>query len=289
MSAEYFPYQTLEYISALKIGLLELDQELKNEAATKEETVEMNSEIWSKLPQELLMRIIAQLPTLFSARFRAVCKGWKHLLSPEFNYQMLQSTVVQSSFPAFLISGVRYSNTRNLVQEDLSLLQALPSLRMYKLPLNFCPYELNSVVTCCRSFLCCFGLMERKSTLFICNPMTRTFKTLPSISLLRIDFCGFSVDASTRTFILVMGLNNCINGVRNNMEINMYDSESDRWTQMWMSIPLSIAPIGEGVYSRGRFYWINVNHSVQGWTTRFDVAIFDAAANHWTTIRPPQR
>ncbi|GLJ24791.1 hypothetical protein SUGI_0474030 [Cryptomeria japonica] len=235
MSGEYIDYRRLEYLFALKEGLLELDEELKNQSPTNEDTVEMYSEIWSKMPQNLLMCVIAQLPTIFSVRFRAVSKEWKHLLSPAYTYQMSPSSVVQSSLPAFVISGVRLSSTRNLVREDLTLLQAVTSPRMYKLTLNFCPYELKCVVASCRSFLCCSGLIEGNRALFICNPVTRTFKTLPFITVDKFDFtldifdfCGFTFDASTRAFILVIGLNNCIEGERNNMQINLYDSESDR-------------------------------------------------------------
>ena len=62
MFADYFPLEILEYLSVLKMGLLELGQVLKNKEATQEETVEMDSNIWNKLPQELLRLIITQLP-----------------------------------------------------------------------------------------------------------------------------------------------------------------------------------------------------------------------------------
>ncbi|GLJ24794.1 hypothetical protein SUGI_0474090 [Cryptomeria japonica] len=57
-----------------------------------------------------------------------------------------------------------------------------------------------------------------------------------------------------------------------------------------MDVPLSICPKGEGLYSRGSFYWINYTPFDQSGRPkfRFDVAAYKVAEKRWDIIRQPQ-
>ncbi|KAH9309617.1 hypothetical protein KI387_037528, partial [Taxus chinensis] len=115
-----------DYTSSLK---LVLELELLKKPAIKEETIEMNGEIWSGLPQEILMLVLAKLPTLNIGKFRVVCKRWKFLLSPPGNALKRISSAVSpcNPSPAFLIGGLCFSHMKKSVMNDLYLLQSVPT------------------------------------------------------------------------------------------------------------------------------------------------------------------
>ncbi|GLJ24897.1 hypothetical protein SUGI_0476300 [Cryptomeria japonica] len=263
----------LELAGGLKVGI------------ARAKSIEMNSEIWSSLPEELLMLIVANLSTLISGRFSAVCKHWKHLLSPGKTF--ISAVVPICSSPAFLFGCFRPSCLTKYLLEDWYLFQSEPTCPMYKFSLEFLEQGSVNVVTVCKSLLCCSK--DRTSTSFcICNPVTRTWIVVPpATQLKRWDFIGLAFDTSTRMWTLVIGMNQGTN----NIVMEIYDSETNGWAKLEINNPsISIFPSGEGLYSRGKFYWINKS-SVNGirWRFRFDVVAFNVAERSWDIIRQPER
>ncbi|GLJ24898.1 hypothetical protein SUGI_0476350 [Cryptomeria japonica] len=246
----------------------------------------MNSEIWCNLPEELLILILANMPILIRGRFRAVCKQWKRLLS--LGKILIQSAVVPTcSSPAFLFGRFRPSSLTKPLVDDWYLLQSQSVCPMYKFSLDFLEQGRDNVLIVCKSLLCCSK--GRRSTSFcICNPVTRTLIIIPPpTQLKRWDFIGLAFNTSTRVCTLVIGTNQD----NTNMVMEIYDSGTNGWAKLKITNPpISIFPIGKGVYSRGKFYWINKS-SVNGMGIRFrlDVAAFNVAERSWNVIRRPQR
>ncbi|GLJ34670.1 hypothetical protein SUGI_0697380 [Cryptomeria japonica] len=143
-----------------------------------------------------------------------------------------------------------------------------------------------NVVTSCKSVLCC-SKDEAPTLFYICNPVTRTWKELPSpIQLRRYDFIGLAFDGSTRVCILIIG-RSLIIGEESNMVVEVFNSQTNAWTKLQMNTTRSVYPLGEGVYSRGRFYWVNSTYlGLNG--CRLDVVSLDVGKKHWNVIRHPE-
>ncbi|GLJ24797.1 hypothetical protein SUGI_0474130 [Cryptomeria japonica] len=283
-------YPILDLQEELK---LELKSELERKPAV-EETSEMDVQVWRKLPAELLMRVLSHLPTLIMGKFMVVCKSW----GTELHQSQLSVPLCLS--PAFLIGGLHGHNDYDRPIHHVYLLQSLPTYPLRKLSLDFfavCGY----VVASCKSLLCYRSYPEvyilkeaRKSTpsyLFsICNPITRTCKRLPPIQFYP-DFIAMSFDPCAKRCLLVTGVNNNnTGGHRNQLVMEIFDSQSSTWTKSEMEVTLSVFPRGEGLYSRGSFYWINYTPLDQSSQPmfRYDVVAFNVAENHWHVIRRPE-
>ncbi|XP_057830097.2 F-box protein At5g49610-like [Cryptomeria japonica] len=254
----------------------------------------MDVQVWSKLPEELLMRNLSDLPSLIMRKFVVVCKSWRT------QFQQSQLSVPLSLFPAFLIGSLHSHND----YDNLYLLQSPVTYPLRKLSLDFLATS-GHVVTTCKSLLCyvsyprSFIFKDTKSSICgpsdlfsICNPITRTWKRLPPPIQLRSDthFIAMSFDPCARRCLLVIGVNNNTGGDRNQLVMEIFDSQSSTWTKLEMDMPLSVFPKGEGLYSRGSFYWINYNPLDQSSRPmfRYDVAAYNVAENRWDVIRRPE-
>ncbi|GLJ51604.1 hypothetical protein SUGI_1096780 [Cryptomeria japonica] len=286
----------LELVSALKS---ESEMNLKGIIAMNGEQIEMDNKIWSELPEELLILVLSSLPTLISRNFRVVCKRWQDLLLPSPMFRDISSTLVPSSSPAFLVGAAYSPHSRKT--HRLYLLDSRP-LGVYPFSLDFLGRGRFSVLTSCKGILCCRSSYTQGGPTFfyIFNPLTRTSlslrsppdpKRLPpyrsSFDFVRyLGFYGLAFDSATRSYILVIGYNNPINGERNNMEMQIYDSCTNEWTLINMNLSNPIIPSRGGIYSKGNFYWINGDSSM---IITFHVAVFNVANRNWSIIELPSR
>ncbi|GLJ51607.1 hypothetical protein SUGI_1096860 [Cryptomeria japonica] len=267
----------------------------KGRIVMKGEQIEMDNKIWSELPEELLMLVLCSLPPLISRNFRVVCKRWQDILLP---------SLVPSSSPAFLV-GATFSSKRANTHR-LYILDSQP-LGVYPFSLDFLGHERFSVLTSCKGILCCRSSYKQggPSFFYIFNPLTRKSlslrppcnpKRLPpdpnrfphmrsSFNFVRyLGFYGLAFDSATRRCILVIGYNNPINGERNNMEMQIYDSYTNEWTLINMNLSNPIIPSRGGIYSNGHFYWINGDSSM---IISFHLAVFNVANRNWSIIQLP--
>ncbi|GLJ24783.1 hypothetical protein SUGI_0473920 [Cryptomeria japonica] len=237
------------------------------------------------------MRVLSHLPTVIMRKFMVVCKSWRT------EFQQSQLSVPLCLSPAFLIGGLHSHNDYHV--HHLYLLQSLPTYPLRKLSLDFLA-TCGIVMTTCKSLVChvsfgsCFNFDDiRESicshTFSICNPITRTWKRLPPIRSYR-DFIAMSFDPCARRCLLVVGETNNTRGHRNQLVMEIFDSQSSTWTKSEMDVPLSVFPNGEGLYSRGSFYWINytpLDQSIRP-MFRYDVVSYNVAENRWNVIRRPE-
>ncbi|GLJ34671.1 hypothetical protein SUGI_0697390 [Cryptomeria japonica] len=245
----------------------------------------MNSEIWCRLPEELLVIVLAKLPTLLTAKFRAVCKQWKFLLSPSQGFQRIIQFVHPCSTPAFIICRLYPSHRINSFNNNLYLLQPPSNSHLHRLSLKILAPDSINVVASCKSVLCC-SKDEAPTLFYICNPVTKTWKELPPPKLRRYDFIGLAFDGSTRVCILIIG-RTLIIGEESNVVVDVFNSQTNAWTKLQMNTVIFVCPLGEGVYSRGRFYWVNSTYLGLN-QCRLDVVSLDITKKHWDVIRHPE-
>lgn len=171
------------------------------------------SDVWSMLPKDIAMRVLARLsvPQLFRAR--TVCKQWNLLTSsPEF----LNLFSGQSHEPYFPIMTSRSFMAR-CPDQQYNPEQAVNSLfngffgcnhtteTWQRLPpLDFLPRQGLMLVAAAEGILCFQG----NSTLFLCNPVARTCIELPQFapnwSLLRTCSVNILVDHLTKSYRVVV-------------------------------------------------------------------------------------
>ena len=148
------------------------------------------SDSWNRLPEDVVIRVLARLsvPQLFRAR--TVCKQWNSLTStPEFLNMCGNGQYCEPYFPIVIsrrfymgdlgicILGKDEQGGNDLFRvffgydHSTGTWQRLP-------PLDFLPREAKVPVAAAGGIICFRGT----SSLFLCNPVARTFVELPAIT-----------------------------------------------------------------------------------------------------------
>ncbi|KAH9322973.1 hypothetical protein KI387_017612 [Taxus chinensis] len=247
------------------------------------------------LPEDLIFRILALLPIRSQVKMRCVCKRWNHLLRTR-QFQELFKTMPPSSTPAFCI------------QVDVGQLWVIEkSTEYYKLPpmpaLMAMGQNSNPSTIWLAGSSINYSLLKKKNldeysypSFFVCNPAASTWIMLPRPP--------YKIEWLTYSFIYAMGFSTCnssdserhctvVFGESTNSEddvdynkiiMEVYDCESNTWTgPICVSHGFeddSIWPVGSGVYSQGKYYWLNL-------ANRGEVLEFSLAHPHWTKLPFP--
>eukprot|EP01018_Ginkgo_biloba_P028398 Gb_19345 [translate_table: standard] len=74
---------------------------------------------------------------------------------------------------------------------------------------------------------------------------------------------------------------------QNNTIVEIYDSETNAWTKLQMTTKRSVCPQGEGLYSKGRFYWMNATF-LGMIMSRTDVVALNVQDKGWDLVKNPQ-
>jgi hypothetical protein len=129
--------------------------------------------LWTLLPKDLVEKVFAFLPlhSLFQAR--CVCKCWKNVdFSPNLLKLRAEAPTPPPYYPVFLSKGEdRRWCAYDHVQEKW----------LHLPPLTFLPKEAKHILAGDGGLLC---LSESPSSAlnYVCNPITRTFSRVPSLS-----------------------------------------------------------------------------------------------------------
>lgn len=154
---------------------------------TPDESVS-TSDSWSRLPEDVVIRVLSRLPVAQLFRARTVCKQWNSLTTtPEF--RTLCTGQHQPYFPLVIARRSYMGNLGICIlrkddrsgndlfrvffgfDHETGTWQKLP-------PLDFLPREAQVPVAAAGGILCFRG----KSSLFLCNPVARTCVVLPAIT-----------------------------------------------------------------------------------------------------------
>ncbi|KAL3691103.1 hypothetical protein R1sor_004754 [Riccia sorocarpa] len=136
----------------------------------------MNQQLWSQLPEDLVDRILACLPVVSFLQLRIVCKKWSTIMySPSF-LEMCSQVPIQGPF---FIKIHRSEYNRMLPSYN-------PVLgKWHEIPINFLPSHAGIPVASAGGLLCFInryhGYVDNFCTLFVCNPLTKSWRELPSM------------------------------------------------------------------------------------------------------------
>ncbi|CAM6107411.1 unnamed protein product [Calypogeia fissa] len=173
----------------------------------------MEPSVWENLGPDMLMKVLAHLPSPSCLRFRTVCKGWKIIIdSPQFLDFCSEMWMERPWFLVFQrleIDAVHMYDPRDR--------------KWYTFPLSFLP-----IPVCGRaaagSLLC---VEEREDTffkaLYICDPLAKTWIKLPPMmeeTYWRSRSVTLMVDEFVGAFKVLVGCN---------FRLQVYDSLSTSW------------------------------------------------------------
>ncbi|CAN6464693.1 unnamed protein product [Victoria cruziana] len=182
----------------------------------KNHQIIMNENIWKEFPEDLLEVVIARLPVSTFFRFRSVCRKWNSLLSSNsFSQQCAQ---VQQPCPWFYT--ITHENTNSGAMYN-------PSLKKWHHPPMpaFPAKGIVLPVTSAGGLVCFLDIGHRN--FFVCNPLTRAFKALPSRSVR--DWSRLAVGMTLTAGSTESGYE--IVWLETSGDYEVYDSVSNSWTR----------------------------------------------------------
>jgi hypothetical protein len=171
--------------------------------------------LWTLLPKDLIEKVFSYLPlhSLFQAR--CVCKCWKNVgFSNNLLKLRAEAPVSPPYFPVFLSKGEdrRWCAYDHVHKKWLHL----P-------PLTFLPNEAKHILAGDGGLLCLSELPSSALT-YVCNPVTRSYKRVPSLSEdYEPGITHMVVNAKSHGFKMIVTLTHYLEST------HVFDSQSNSW------------------------------------------------------------
>lgn len=165
----------------------------------------MNPDLWSTLPRELLQCIFARLPLSQIIRLRCVSKEWMRTVTEADSGAEFRRSHAEANPKMF---GLIY---QTLDHDDKTFGLALCDVRSnewYKFAIDT-PYTEHSFITMCASdggLVCIISRVKSNTPLLIivCNPLTRQWKALPSLSPIQPLMVQLVMNRDTKGYQVVV-------------------------------------------------------------------------------------
>ncbi|MBA0613580.1 hypothetical protein Godav_013980 [Gossypium davidsonii] len=195
----------------------------------------MEQNIWKEFPEDLLEAVIARLPIASFFRFRSVCRKWNSLLeSQSFSQRCAEIPQGNTWFYAFTHDNV---NSGTMYYD--------PSMRKWHHP-AYRPTKMIALPVASAGGLVCFlDIGHRK--FYVCNPLTRSFKELPtgSVKVWSRIAVGMTLNGNSTTGgykVMWVGRG----------EYEVYDSVTNSWSRPGsmpsnIKVPLSLNFLSQAV------------------------------------------
>ncbi|KAH6829295.1 Galactose oxidase/kelch repeat superfamily protein, partial [Perilla frutescens var. hirtella] len=180
--------------------------------------VHMEDNIWAMLPEDLLNEILARIPPFMIFRLRSVCKRWNSILQD--NSFLKFHSQVPSHGPCLL------TYWRNPQTPQCSVF-SLPLKQWFRIPFNFLPPWAFWLVGSSGGLVCFSGLDGLTFRTLVCNPLTQTWRTLPSLHYNQQRQLIMVVDRKDRSFKVIATSD--IYGDKS-LPTEVYNSKVDKWS-----------------------------------------------------------
>lgn len=225
--------------------------------------VQMEDNIWAMLPEDLLNEILARVPPFMIFRLRSVCRRWNSILQ-DSSFLKFHSQV-PSHGPCLLTFW------KNSQTPQCSVF-SLPLKTWYRIPFNFLPLWAFWLVGSSGGLVCFSGLDGLTFRTLVCNPLTQTWRTLPSMHYNQQRQLIMVVDRVDRSFKVIATSD--IYGDKS-LPTEVYDSKLDRWAvhQIMPAVNLcsskmaycdsrlyleTLSPLGLMMYRLDTGYWEHI-------------------------------
>ncbi|CAH1414869.1 unnamed protein product [Lactuca virosa] len=205
---------------------------------------ETMEEIWRYFPDDLYEAVIARLPIAAFFRFRSVCRNWNSLLTSDgFTSQCSQFRPPQPWFYTITHENVN----SGAMYDPVSRKWHHPILP--KIPTNTIFFPVASA----GGLLCFLDIGHR--TFYVCNPLTSSFKELPtrSAKVWQRVAVGMISEKSSGAYKIMW--------LSSNGEYEVYNSRNDRWQRLGtmpecIKLPLSLNLTLQVVAADGWLYFL---------------------------------
>ncbi|XP_074310145.1 protein UNUSUAL FLORAL ORGANS [Silene latifolia] len=259
----------------------------------------MDSRIWSRIPQQLMDRILACLPPPAFFRARSVCKRWYALL---FSNTFLQLYLqVCPNFHWFIFFPHKKPNTNmniyrnNPNTEDHNGGSCSPNSTQAYL---FDPYEVKwhvisfpliplgfSPSASSGGLICWISDEPGPKNLFLHNPLVGSLTQLPPTLRPRL-FPSIGLSITPNSILMTLAGDDLISPYAvKNLTTETFHVDSSGFYSIWATnstLPrLCSLESAQMVHSHGRFYCMDYNP--------FSVLTYDLSTNTWWKIQAPMR
>ncbi|KAK4391796.1 F-box/kelch-repeat protein [Sesamum angolense] len=180
--------------------------------------IHMEDNIWAMLPEDLLNEILARVPPFMIFRLRSVCKRWNSILQD--NSFLKFHSQVPSHGPCLL------TYWKNSQTPQCSVF-SLPLKQWFRIPCTFLPQWAFWLVGSSGGLVCFSGLDGLTFKTLVCNPLTQTWRTLPSLHYNQQRQLIMVVDRKDRSFKVIATSD--IYGDKS-LPTEVYDSKVDKWS-----------------------------------------------------------
>ncbi|XP_073148073.1 F-box protein At2g23160-like [Henckelia pumila] len=254
------------------------------------------------LPPEIIVGILSMLRTRTIITCRCVCKQWHQiLLSPEFARLHLSA-----STPGLLVlhTDPKWSEySCNVVEHD-DIQYGFPCDEVMKFdprafissPADYQIQTQNSV----HGFLCLRYLGKTDDVIYVCNPITRQYISLPRlprfVKYASFTHCGFGVSSITGQYKVVYMLQKSVHEAwhcarSENYECEFYDylvytlgaAAGTSWRSIARNSPFEQAHLSFGVFLNGNLHGL-VKNSPE---STFSISCFDLEDESFKPFSPP--
>lgn len=134
--------------------------------------IHMEDHIWALLPEDLLMEVLARVPPFLIFRLMPVCRRWNSIL------QDRSFLAAHSRVPSHGPCLLTFWKSSQAYQCSVF---SLPLKTWYKIPFGFLPDWAFWLVGSSGGLLCLSGYDGLDFKILVCNPLTQTWKVLPSM------------------------------------------------------------------------------------------------------------
>nr|XP_010929071.1 F-box/kelch-repeat protein At5g15710 [Elaeis guineensis] len=178
----------------------------------------MEDSIWSLLPEDLLIEVLARVPPFLVFRLRSVCRRWNSILQDS---SFLKSHSKVPSHGPCLITFWKNSQTHQCS------VFSLPLKTWYKIPFGFLPDWAFWLVGSSGGLVCFCGYDGLCFKTLVCNPLTQTWRALPNMHYNQQRQLILVVDRVDRSFKVIAASD--IYGDKT-LPTEVYDSNLDHWS-----------------------------------------------------------
>ncbi|KAF0904922.1 hypothetical protein E2562_038704 [Oryza meyeriana var. granulata] len=251
------------------------------EAATVDD---MDPRVWRRLPQPLVDRVLACLPTPSFLRLRAACRRFYHLL---FSSPFLHSHLLLSPHLPFFAFVVPSAGHLLLLDPTTGQVPSWSRLPLPLPPVAGGPAAFSPAAASA-GLLAFLSDASGHKTLLLANPITRLLAALPISPTARLS-PTVGLAAGPTSIIAVVAGDDLVSpfAVKNiSADTFVADAASVPPSGFWAPSSLlprlsSLDPRAGMAFASGRFYCMS--------SSPFAVLVFDVAANVWSKVQPPMR
>ncbi|XP_047319751.1 F-box/kelch-repeat protein At5g15710-like [Impatiens glandulifera] len=225
--------------------------------------IQMEDNIWAMLPEDLLNEILARIPPFMIFRLRSVCKRWNSIL---------QDSSFLKSYSQVPSHGPCLLSFWNNGQNPQCSVFSLPLKQWYMIPFTFLPQWAFWLVGSSGGLVCFSGLVGLTFRALVCNPLTQSWRILPTMHFNQQRKLILVVDRINMSFKVIATSD--IYGDKS-LPMEVYDSKINRWT-LHQTMPAAnlcsskmafcdsrlymetLSPMGLIVYKLNSGYWEHV-------------------------------